>query len=191
MVGSVSRNIKSMRVLFVAVLFSLLSSVGQAQKQIADLKPAHAIALEQFLAKNKNYGFLSEKVLDSDYLKEMRQYFKNLKPYYNIADFNRDGIDDFALILSRKGESKDNGEGMAESHRYDYPLAIIIFNGNRRGKFTKAFIEDIEAPTACFLNTDIVKKKKELYFGVFESDADTRLFTPVGKGYIIEYPDAP
>lgn len=180
-----------MKVLFISILISLISSVGLSQKQVTDLKPAHAIALEQFLSKNKDYGFLSEKVLDDDYLNEMRQYFKNLKPYYNSADFNRDGITDFALILSRKGEPKDNGEGMAETHRYDHPLAIIIFNGNRRGKFLKAFIEDIEAPLACFLNTEIVKKKKKLYFGVFESDADTRIFTPVGKSYIIEYPDAP
>ena len=161
------------------------------QERVADLKPTHAIALEQFLSKNKGYGFLSEKVLEADYLKEMRQYFKNLKPYYNVADFNRDGIADFALILSRKGERRDNGEGMAETHRFDHPLAIIIFNGNGRGKFTKAFMEDIEAPLACFLTTDIVKKKRKLYFGVFESDADTRIFAPVGKGYIMEYPDAP
>lgn len=180
-----------MRIFFITILVSLFSPIGLSQKQVTDLQPTHAVALEQFLSKNKDYGFLSEKVLDGDYLKEMRQYFKNLKPYYNFADFNRDGIADFALILSRKGKPKDNGEGKAETHRYDHSLAIIIFNGQRKGKFTKAFIEDIEAPLACFLNTDTVRKKKKLYFGVFESDADTRIFTPVGKGYIAEYPDAP
>jgi hypothetical protein len=179
------------RLLVVTALVLLLSSVGLNQKNVTDLKPAHAIALEQFLSRNKNYGFLSEKVLDAEYLKDMRKYFKNLRPYYNVADYNRDGALDFSLILSRKGQPKDNGEGMAETHRYDHPMAIVIFNGNRQGKYTKAFQEDIEAPLACFLNTDRDGKKLELYFGVFQSDADTRIFTPVGKGYNIEYPDTP
>ncbi len=65
----------------------------------------------------------------------------------------------------------------------------MIFNGNKNETFTKAFVEDIEAPLVCFLNVEGTKKKT-IYFGVFESDADTRIFTPVGKGYIIEYPDA-
>ena len=129
---------------------------------------------------------MSETVLDSEYLKYMRKFLKNLKPYYIVGDFNRDKVFDFAMILSRKGVPSDNGEGIDEAHRFDYPLSIIIFNGDKKGKFHQAFIEDIESPTACFLNVE----KKELYFGVFESDADTRIFTPVGKGYIVESPEA-
>ena len=173
------------------VLIIFFTSACFGQKRVSDLNANHAAALEVFLSGNNAYGFLSENVLDAEYLKEMRKYFKGLKPYYNVGDFNKDGFTDFALILSRSGSRTDNGEGFAETHRYDYPLAIIIFNADRKGKFRKAFIEDIEAPLACFLNTDIVKKKKELYFGVFESDADTRIFAPAGKGYIIEYPDEP
>lgn len=173
------------------VLILICTSMGFGQKRVADLNIKHAAALEVFLSGNKDYGFMSENALDTDYLKDMRKYFKGLKPYYNVGDFNRDGIVDFALILSRNGFRKDNGEGFSETHRYDYPLSIIIFNGDGKGGFRKAFIENIEAPLACFLNTDVVKKKKELYFGVFESDADTRIFAPAGKGYIVEYPDRP
>lgn len=161
-----------------------------AQRTVADLKPSHAVALERFLSKNKDYGFLSEKVLDADYLKRMREYFKRLKPYYAVGDFNRDSVEDFALVLSKKGEVEDQGEGMAETHRYNHSLAVIIFNGVKKGGFRQAFLEDLKVPTACFINvTD--GKKKELYFGVFESDADTFTMTPVGRGYIIEYDDAP
>lgn len=180
-----------MKVAWILVLILSSSWMCLGQKRVADLNPKQAAALEVFLSGNKDYSFLSENVLDAEYLKDMRKYFKSLKPYYNVADFNRDGILDFALILSRKGPTKDNGEGIAETHRYDHPLSIVIFNGDKKGGYRKAFLEDVEAPLACFLNTDIVKKKKELYFGVFESDADTRIFTPTGKGYIIEYPDAP
>ena len=94
-----------------SIIFILIFGLSVLeQKTVADLKPAHAVALEEFLSKNKDYRFLSEKVLDADYLKEMRKYFKNLKPYYNVADFNHDGVLDFALILAKKGEIKDQGE---------------------------------------------------------------------------------
>ena len=180
-----------MKIALTIFAISICSLVGFSQKRVADLNAKHASALEVFLSENKEYGFLSENVLDAEYLKEMRDYFKGLKPYYNVGDFNRDGSVDFALILSREGSRKDNGEGFAETHRYDYPLSIIIFNGDRKGRFKKAFIENIEAPLACFLHSEMVKKKRELYFGVLESDADTRIFAPAGKGYIVEYPDEP
>jgi|GEM_PF-4971811 len=162
-----------------------------SQARVADLKPKHAAALEEFLSANKSYGFMSERVLDRAYLADMRKSFAGLKPYYIEGDFNHDGVKDFAMVLSRKGARKDNGEGMAETHRYDYPLAVIIFNGSRKGRLEKAFIEDIEAPLASFLAANKGRRGLELYFGVFESDADTRIFSPAGKGYVVEYPDEP
>jgi hypothetical protein len=156
------------------------------QKSVAELKPAHAIALEEFLSKNKDYQFLSENVIPDEELKYMRKDFgKNFKPYYIVGDFNSDKILDFALILSKKGEPKDNGESFAETHRFDYPIAIVIFNGTKSGGFRKAFIEDTEAPLPCFLNLSY-EKKKRLTFGVYETDAGF-LLTPIGKGYVVEY----
>ena len=67
-----------------------------------------------------------------------------------------------------------------------HKLAIIIFNGDKKGGFTKSFIKNVEAPPACFINFE----DKQLYFGVFEADADTTIFEPVGKGYITKYPKA-
>jgi len=176
-------------VVLLAVSLSTAFAIGQ--RRVADLDPGHAAALKAFLSSNKEYGFLSESVLGPKYLKEMRRSFRAIRPYYNAGDYNNDGVIDFAMILSRKGERRDKGEGMAETHRYDHPLAVIIFNGDRRGRFRKAFIEDIGAPWVCFLNTETVKRKKKLYFGVFEADSDTRIFSPSGKGYIVKYPDEP
>ena len=100
----------------------ILSLMCFGQKTVADLQSKHAIALEDFLSKNKNYGFLSEKVISEDNLKEMRKYNgKNLQPFYRVGDFNRDRVTDFALILSRKGEAKFLGEGFAEG----YELSLI------------------------------------------------------------------
>jgi hypothetical protein len=161
-----------------------------AQKTVADLKPVHAIALEEFLSKNKDYQFLSEKSIDADYLKYMRQGLgKLLTPYYKVADFNRDGIIDFALILSKKGNPKKDETVTSEEHSYVYPLAVVIFNGNKKRRFKKAFIEDLEEPLVCFLNLTN-EKKKRLYFGVYETHAGF-IMTPVGKGYIVEYDDEP
>lgn len=162
-----------------------------AQKSVSDLQPKHAIVLEEFLSKNKNYGFLSEKAFDVETLKYLRKDFgAKITPYYKVGDFNNDKIVDFALVLSRKGTITEN-EGSDEPYKYNQPLAIVIFNGTNKGDFKKAFIEDIAVPLICFFNLDSRDKKRPLYFGVYASDADTMIFTPVGKGYIIEYPDEP
>lgn len=183
------RGLKS-GLIAVVIIWSLNFAVTP-QVRLSDMQSSHAAALKQFLTKNKDYSFLSENALDQAYLKEMRQYFKNLKPYYNAADYNRDGYGDFAVMLNRKGKRKDNGAEMAETHRYDQPLAIVIFNGDRRGKFAKALIEAVDAPYASFINTNVVNRKRKLYFGIFQSDADTRIFTPVRNIYKVDYPETP
>lgn len=173
------------------ILILIFSFSVFGQKSVTDLKPSHAVALEQFLSKNKKYQFLSEKAIDAEYLAQMREWFgKTLKPYYAVGDFNHDKITDFALILSREGTPRKNEDVYSEDLQYDYPLAVVIFNGSKAGTFRQAFIEDIDAPLVCLLSVE-GNRKKVLSFGVAESDADTKFFTPVGKGYIIEYPDAP
>ncbi len=176
-----SKQIKPLLIIFIFILG--LNVFGQ--KSVADLQKNHAIALEKFLSANKNYGFMSENFIDKDfgedYLIDMRKWFKKpLKPYYIVGDFNKDKIVDFALILSRNIAPKK----AEDSDYYIHSLTIAIFNGGKKGAFTKAFSEDVEVPLNCFLNVE----DKQLYFGVFETDADTMIFTPVGKGYIIEYP---
>lgn len=170
-------------ILLLAFSFSCL-----AQKRVAELKPKHAAALEQFLSANKSINFMSEKMIDEiepNYLKEMSKEFgKKIVPYYQFGDFNNDRIEDFAMILLRDGETKENG-ATSEGHAFDYPLLIVIFNGQKDGKFRLAFKQEINAPLFCFLNKT-GDKREPLYFAVFESDADTMSFAPAGKGYIAQ-----
>lgn len=180
-----------MKVNGVISLIFVLAAAVMGQSSLADLAPGHAGAVKKFLAINGQYSFMPEEVIDADYLQDMRRSLKVQKPYYAVGDLNRDGINDFAVILRRKGKPIDNGEPLAATHRYDHPLGIVIFNGLGRGGFKKAFIEDVNVPFVCFLKIDISKGRRQLYFGVFETDADTVIFTPTGQGYAAKYPDAP
>jgi hypothetical protein len=168
----------------IGIFFVLISGFCVfGQKSVADLKPNHAAALEEFLSKNKNYGFMNEKVIESEDLKFMRQYLdKTLAPFYNTGDYNKDGVADFALVLSRKVPLKKAKDG----DYFIHSLSVMIFNGIKKGGFSKPFIEDVEVPLKCFIRLSD-EKKKVLYFGVIETDADTRKFTPVGKSYVVKY----
>ncbi len=101
-----------MKLILSSLCIFILSALCFGQKAVADLKPSHAIALEQFLSKNKEYQFLSSKVIEAEYMKFIRESFgKTFEPYYQVADFNHDKVTDFAIILSRKGEKgREKGE---------------------------------------------------------------------------------
>ncbi len=175
----------------ISIIFIFVFSFAVfGQKTVADLKPSHAIALERFLSKTKDYFFLSENMTDDKDIKYSRKWLlgKNRKPYYITGDFNRDGVMDFALILSDISTSTKGGpvrEEEEEKYR-EYPLAVVIFNGIKGGGFRQSFIQKVEATYGCYLSLD-EDKKKRLYFAVFETDNQTMTFTPVGKGYITEF----
>jgi hypothetical protein len=173
-------------------LFILVFSLTAfGQKTVAELSPAHAVALEKFLSANKNYQFLTEEINDAENFKWLGKWFGVTQhPFYQTADFNHDKISDFAVILSRKGERKENKQAEAEYHKYNYPLAIVIFNGSKNGSFTKAFLEEVQTPYVCYLQV-FGEGKKKVYFSVFNSSMETRFFKPVGKSYVVEYPDEP
>ena len=172
-------------VISILCLFSFPFTVA-AQKSVSELIPAHASALQEFLTSRPNLDFMSEKSIDPDYLKFMREHLgPRLTPFYQKGDFNGDGRLDFALILAREGPQEDQGPEIAESHRYRYPITIVIFNGMKGGAYKAVFVKNITAPLVCFLNTTGGRKKR-LYFGITETDESFGM-TPAGKGYIVEY----
>ena len=170
-------------IISILYLFSL-SLVVAAQKSISDLVPAHVSALQKFLTSHTNLDFMSERSIDPEYLKSMREYLGvRFTPFYQKGDFNGDGRQDFAVILAREGSPEDQGPNMAETHRYRYPVTIVIFNGTTRGAYRPVFIKNITAPLVCLLKTTGGRKKK-LYFGVNETDEGFTM-RPARKGYII------
>ncbi len=156
------------------------------QKTISELKLAHARAIKRFLSKNKDYSFLSEKAFDVDTLRQYRKDFgKLLKPYYREGDFNRDGIADFALILSRKGVRPTNTREAGSPYEFNHPLALVIFNGSKNGTFRNAFIEKVDKPLVSFLSWT-PRGREPLSFAVYATD-DYFMMKPTRRGYVIKF----
>jgi hypothetical protein len=167
-----------MRIILLLVVFS---SVVAAQRSVSDLSPAHAAALERYMSANKGLTFRSENNLGGDYLKVMRETFgKNFKPNYAVADFNRDKIKDFAVLLYRAGKPVRIKGITGEEHAVEHPLRIVVFNGAGNG-FRVAYSKDLAGPAAAFIKFD-----KKLGYGVFETD-DTFMLRPAGRGYAVEF----
>ena len=171
-----------MKTLF-PILILLLAVPVLGQRSVGDLSPAHAAALEEYIAAQKGITFRQEYDFSDEDRKWLQESFgKGFKPGYAVGDFNKDKIADFAVLLYRAGKSEPSG-ATGEQHTPDYPLRLVVFNGGSSG-FRVAHVEDLMGPHAAFVHFD-----KTLYYGIFESDADTFFLVPKGKGYIAQYED--
>ena len=175
-----------MHKLQIAVVLSSLIMMPicvRAQRKLSDLPPAQAAAVQDYLAKHSQLEFLAESRMDQSMLREMRKDFgARLKPYYRAGDFNRDGVQDFAIVLVKKGPpSEDQGPGLAQTHRYRHEMSVVIFNGQKAGGYTTAFAEKTTAPLVSLLNESSGKRKR-LYFGVYQTD-EVFFISPAGRSY--------
>ena len=174
-----------MRKIIFTFLFSLLLPFGgEAQKFVSQLLPAHASALQQFLSKHPALEFLSESDYDREALKDMRKRFgARFMPYYRVGDFNHDGREDFALVLAKHTPPKKDPD-LADTHRFQYEVTVVVFNGLSGGGYKAVFVKNTTAPLVCFLAMSQGKKSK-LYFAIYETDAGF-VIRPKGQGYITE-----
>jgi hypothetical protein len=165
-------------------LLMVLPPTVAAQKFVSQLLPAHASALQRFLSAHPDLDFLSEKDCDPETLKEMRKHFgARFMPYYHVGDFNHDGRQDFAVVLAKDTPPKEDPD-LADTHRFQYEVAVVVFNGLRRGGYKAVFVKNTTAPLVCFLAMS-QEKRSNLYFGIYETDAGF-VMTPAGQGYIAE-----
>lgn len=174
-----------MRKMVITLLLLLLLPLdGAAQKSVSQLLPAHASALQQFLSGHPDLDFMSESDCDRASLRDMRKHFgARFMPYYRVGDFNRDGRQDFALLLAKDAPPKED-PGLADTHRFQYEVTVVVFNGLRGGGYKTVFVKNTTAPLVCFLAMSREKRSK-LYFAVYETDAGF-VMTPAGQGYIAE-----
>lgn len=166
------------------ILLLVLPVAGVAQKSVASLRPAHAAALQEYLAKHPRLDFMPESVCDRGSLKAMREHFgSQFAPFYTVGDFNYDGRQDFALVLVKAGAPRVDTT-LGEPHRYRYDVRVVVFNGAGGDRYRPAFERDYDAPLVCFLALSRERRSK-LYFAIFETD-DGFVMTPAGRGYIAE-----
>lgn len=158
-----------------ACLFTLIfSAQTAAQKSVREYTPAQRAALQVFITENPDYQFIPETWFDEDTLKAARKewgFGKNFRPYYQAADFNRDRLQDFAVVLLTGKNYQDPKWG----------LHVVIFNGVKGGSYRVAHIEHEEFSAALFIDV----QHRRLFVGVMETDS-AGCFEPAGRGYIVE-----
>lgn len=170
--------------LILALLPLLTLPVGVSQKSVSHLQPSHASALQRYLSIHPDLDFLSERDCDPGTLNDMRKHFgARFTPYYRVGDFNHDGRHDFALVLMKDVPPKEDPD-LADTHRFQYEVAVVVFNGVRGGGYKPVFVRNVTAPLVCFLAMSQEKRSK-LYLGIYETDAGF-VMTPAGQGYIAE-----
>jgi hypothetical protein len=162
-----------MKYLFILVVLSI-STTSMAQKSVTEYTSAQRAALQAFIAKNPAHRFIPEAWFDESTLKAARNewgFGKTFKPYYQAEDFNRDGKQDFAVILLTGANVNDRNSKMH----------VVVFNGVKGGGYRVAHVEHEDFSTALFISVI----RKSLYVGVMETDSAGR-FVPAGRGYIVE-----
>jgi ankyrin repeat protein len=141
-------------------------------------------ALKEYLKRHPDWRQLQEQDCDPEVLKFARESFgAEFSPYYHEEDFNNDGRNDFAVILVNKAPPVENKE-LADSHKWQYQLRVVVFNGLPGGGYDAVFAEDDQGPLACFLNK-WEKPDSKLYFGVLET-CQGFVIVPTERGYRFE-----
>lgn len=164
-----------MKRIFLLLLLSFTATAAPgAQRSVTEYTPAQRAALQEFISKNTGYQFIPDTWFEEDTLKAARNewgFGENFKPYYQVGDFNRDGLRDFAVILLTGKNAEDPKSGMH----------VVVFNGVRGDKYRVAHVEHEDFNTATFISIG----GKRLYVGVMETDS-AGCFIPAGRGYIVE-----
>lgn len=99
-----------------------------------------------------------------------RELGKNVHPYYSVADFNGDGLDDFAVLLIVKGKDE---------------AALAVFNAPFRKAAPAYFERGFEQMGNLYIAFNYTAKNR-LYLGVFESDYYCMTLIPKGNQYTYE-----
>lgn len=163
------------KAILACLLFSVPVAVA-AQRSVREYTPGQRAALQEFIEKHPQYQyqFIPDTWFDATTLSAARNewgFGKAFKPYYQTGDFNRDGMQDFAVILL----TGENIEGPARG------MHVVIFNGERGNKYRVAHVEREEFSPALFIK----KAGNELFVGIMETDS-AGCFVPDGRGYIVE-----
>jgi hypothetical protein len=142
-------------------------------KAPAYLRPEHKTVLERWLKEKRHLRLATESDLtDNEDLEIWRKdWGKDFNPYYSIGDFNRDGKNDFAVLLVDLMNGENHG------------FAIAIFNAPFTNKKAPNYFEDGYTDLGrCYIVYNQMAKRR-LYLGMSESDVYCVTFYPKGLRY--------
>lgn len=172
------------------------SSENKTVDYFAHIKPEHREVLQQWL-KSKPFLRPAVEEIDNGMFQEKnytdkenfkKNYEENMKmlresvgesgyQYYSVGDMNRDGKDDFAVLLVDTS-SKDTDQ---------FPdFALAIFNAPFKKEQSPAYFEqNLNGVTNSYIVCDLMTKK-HLFLGKFESDVYCATYYPKGKTYFFK-----
>ncbi len=153
---------------------------------LAHFKPQHREVLREWL-KSKSYlrpaveevdstYFENGKIISEEGLKFLRETVgENGHQFYSVADMNRDGKEDFAVLLFSSRKQDD----------VNY-FALAIFNAPfKKGQQPSYFEENLRGISNSYIVFDKMIEK-HLFLGKFESDFYCITYFPKGKTYYFE-----
>jgi hypothetical protein len=152
------------------------------------LKPEHREVLQAWL-KTKAYlrpaveeidNYIFQEQYKSDFegnLRFLRESIGvNNNQYYSVGDMNRDGKEDFAVLLVDSRKQKVGKDDIDH-------FALAIFNAPFKKGNVPAYYEDgLLGISNCYVVFDRVSKR-HLFLGQLESDALCATYYPKGKTY--------
>ena len=160
------------QVLLLLSLTALASCPALAQKRkdnFAHLQPRHRAVLKSWLARRTWLRPATENECESkDNLELLRRELKQrVHPFYSVADFNHDGLKDFAVLLVFKGKEE---------------MALAIFNAPFKNSAPAYFERGFEKRGDIYIAYHY-PVRRHLYLGVFESDYYCMTLIPKGRKY--------
>lgn len=162
---------------FLALWFVPLTPHARAARQVelpSYILPEHRAVLENWLKERPELRPATEADADTDELRMVKDVYtgKPFRAFYAVADFNRDGQNDFAIGLVNREKTGS--------------LILAVFNGPfKKGKAAAApaYYNDNKFDLGDFLIL-VGDNWDELQIGQ-GSDSRTVLLKPKGRGYYI------
>lgn len=155
----------------------------------AHLKPEHTEVLQEWLKSKTFLRPAVEEIDNSMFQEKYKDSFEgnmrflretvgeNGYQYYSKGDFNKDGKEDFAVLLVDNREDKET-----ETDKF----ALAIFNAPfKKGQSPNYFEENLYGITNSYIVYDKIMEK-HLYLGKLESDVYCATYYPKGKTYRFE-----
>jgi hypothetical protein len=159
---------KNGRIASAALLIILAAALTAAQTNAggySHLAPQHRAALKKWLA---HHDWMRPATsADSFNMPTLMRELRISHQFYATGDFNRDGRQDFAVLLVVKGKQE---------------MALAVFNGPFRHARPAYFERHFDRMDTLYISYDRAIKRR-LFLGVSESDWYCMILIPRGRGY--------